>query len=405
MQEGPRYPPRFGIRAMRFGGISDGEEWNARNANLGETRPRGPVSPRPGMPVEQRPTPAIPTDLEPASRLPKSFSVQRNGNGSNASLGETRPRGPVSPRPGMPVKQRPAPAIPTDLEPAWRLPKSFSVQRNGNGSNASLERDSPTWPGLSETGNARQTTPHPGNSYRSRTGIETSQKLLSPTQWKRFECESRRDSPTWPGLSETGNARRTTPHPGNSYRSRTGIETSQKLLSPTQWKRFECESRKRLAHVARSLRDRECPSNNAPPRQFLPISNRHRDFPKASQSNAMETVRMRVSKETRPRGPVSPRPGMPVKQRPAPAIPTDLEPAWRLPKSFSVQRNGNGSNASLERDSPTWPGLSETGNARQTTPHPGNSYRSRTGIETSQKLLSPTQWKRFECESRRDSPT
>ena len=64
-------------------------------------------------------------------------------NGRNASLGETRPRGPVSPRPGMRFDGLRDGEQPVRLESeGMERPECESL------------RDSPTWPGLSETGNA-----------------------------------------------------------------------------------------------------------------------------------------------------------------------------------------------------------------------------------------------------------
>ena len=176
----------------------------------------------------------------------------------------------------------------------------------------------PTWPGLSETGNGRGTTPNLCDSAGSGRARENSHRNSQPTthvarslrdrEWdwnnaarrpflqisnayrdlpkatqsggmERSECESRRDLPTWLGLSETENGIGTTPHAGHSYRYRTRIETCRKLLNPAEW-----------------------------------------NGPNASLG------------ETRPRGPVSPRPGMGLEQRRAPAIPLDPEPSLpRIP--------------------------------------------------------------------------
>ena len=110
-------------------------------------------------------------------------------------------------------------------------------------------------------------------------------------------------------------------------------------------------------HVARSLRDREWAWNNALWRPFPSPLNRHRGLPEDCESNAMETVGMRVSErlaDTGPGGPpgptrgsVSPRPGMGVEQRPVAAIPIALESASRLAGRLRIQRDGNRRIASL----------------------------------------------------------
>ena len=52
-------------------------------------------------------------------------------NGLNASLRETRPRGPVSPRPGMGMKGRAIPAIPMVFESEWKIAANGGTVRNG----------------------------------------------------------------------------------------------------------------------------------------------------------------------------------------------------------------------------------------------------------------------------------
>ena len=71
---------------------------------------------------------------------------------------------------------------------------------------------------------------------------------------ERSECESRKDSPTWLGLSETENAVGGTPNSCNSEGlGRKWNRTVQMRVS------------ERLSHVARSLRDRECGWRNGGP--------------------------------------------------------------------------------------------------------------------------------------------
>ena len=177
---GHSYRHRTGIKTCRK--LLNQAEWTGQNASLGETRPRGRVSPRPGMGLEQRRTPAIPTDIEPVSRRAASFPTRRNG--------QVRMR----------VSERLAHVAGSLRDPEWAW--NNAVRR-----------------------------PFLQTSNRYRDAPQASQ----PGGMDRSECESRRDSPTWPGLSETRNGPGTTPYAGHSYRHRTGIETRRKLPNQAEW--------------------------------------------------------------------------------------------------------------------------------------------------------------------------
>ena len=236
-----------------------------------------------------------------------------------------------------------APGMSTDAESLCLLLRPsrwYVVRASGDGRGKSnlarvpSRRPRPTWPGLSETRNGRRTSPNLGDSAGSCRSMEDSHRDSQPTthvagslrdpEWAsnsalprqllstsnrypdprgafqsggmgQLECESRRDLPTWLGLSETENGIGTTPHAGHSYRYRTRIETCRKLLNPAEW-----------------------------------------NGPNASLG------------ETRPRGPVSPRPGMGLEQRRAPATPLDREPSLpRIPTRLP-RRSGPGWTSLLE---------------------------------------------------------
>ena len=110
-----------------------------------------------------------------------------------------------------------------------------------------------------------------------RTGMENRGKRWNLEEWNRVECESRRDAPTWLGLSETENAD-----------GRTGGRAIRAVSEP-EWKTVanggtwrngtgRMRASERLAHVARSLRDREwgwkdggaCYSERSPNRNGKP---------------------------------------------------------------------------------------------------------------------------------------
>ena len=150
------------------------------------------------------------------------------------------------------------------------------------------------------------------------------------------ECESRRDSPTWLGLSETGSGRRIAPCPGNSSRPRTGIQTRGELFSPAEWTSQNAslgETRPRGSVSPRPRMRLEQPCCVSLPSTLT--------LPQARGPNASLG-------ETRPRGPVSPRPAVGVKQHRAPAIPLDPEPSLpRIPTRLA-RRSGPGWTSLLE---------------------------------------------------------
>ena len=237
-------------------------------------------------------------------------------------------------------------------------------------------QEQPTWLGLSETGNGRRTTPYADHSHRSRTGIETRRKLSNPVAWPgRTEWHSvphvgpiRRPGPTWLGLSETGNGRGTTPSAGDSHRSRTGIETRRKFSNPAAWPgRTEWHS---VPHVGPVRR---------PGPTWLGLSETENGH--GTTLYADHSHRSRTGIETRRKlsNPV--------------AWPGRTE--WHsVPHVGPVRQPG-----------PTWPGLSETRNGHGTT----LSRRPFLPISNRHRDLSGTSQSggmdRSECESRRDSPT
>ena len=150
---------------------------------------------------------------------------------------------------------------------------------------------------------------------------------------ERSECESRRDSPTWLGLSETENGHGITPYVDHSHRSRTGIETCRNLPNPAAWAgRTEWHS---VPHVGPVRR----------PGPELPLT--------PNFSPAIGQERPGVDKPTRLQ---------------VPAGRQDLQ------------------------EQPTWLGLSKTENGRGTTPCASHSHRYRTGIETCRELPNPAAW-------------
>ena len=92
------------------------EEWNGWDASLGETRPRGSVSPRPRKRVEGRAILAIPTVLEPG------WKIEANG-------GTGRP-GTV----GMRVSERRAHVAQSlrDRESGWKDGQSLLFRQSSN---------------------------------------------------------------------------------------------------------------------------------------------------------------------------------------------------------------------------------------------------------------------------------
>ena len=159
------------------------------------------------------------------------------------------PRGPVSPRPGVGVEQRLAPAIPLDLEPS--LPPDTNpppAQKRPGMDKYALIQISPGRWDLQE---------RPSVGPGCRTGPEA---LLV----------SNSNPPPAQQVVQDGQAY-STPGPGGPP-------------GPTG-----------TTHVAWSLRDPEWAWNNALPRLFLPTSNRYPDPQGAFQSGGMDKVRMRVS--------------------------------------------------------------------------------------------------------------
>ena len=74
-----------------------------------------------------------------------------------------------------------------------RPPHNIGMER----AECESRRDSPTWPGLSETRNGQWQNAKTFHSARSGTKIELSARGPTRREWNRLECESRRDSPTW----------------------------------------------------------------------------------------------------------------------------------------------------------------------------------------------------------------
>ena len=91
--EGPRYSDSLRTGMENRGERWDLEGWNAQNASLGETRPRGSVSPRPKKRMEGRRAPAIPTVFESEWEIVAHGGTWRDGTVGMQISPETRPRG------------------------------------------------------------------------------------------------------------------------------------------------------------------------------------------------------------------------------------------------------------------------------------------------------------------------
>ena len=150
-----------------------------------------------------------------------SDSPRGNWIADGGTLRAIPARGRVSPRPGMSVERRLAPAIPTDLEPASRPAGSSPIRRSGYG--RFLQRPS-RWHVVRASGDGRgesrlacvpspgRSRPHVAGSLRDPERVWNNAKSLR-FRWirpcngefashfttggmERSECESRRDSPT-----------------------------------------------------------------------------------------------------------------------------------------------------------------------------------------------------------------
>ena len=119
-----------------------------------------------------------------------------------------------------------------------------SQPRGMEQSECESRRDSPTWPRLSETRKARYASPNLGNSVGFGRVMENSRRDSQPRGMERSECESRRDSPTWPRLSETRKARYASPNLGNSVGFGCVMENSRRDSQPRGMEQSECESRR-----------------------------------------------------------------------------------------------------------------------------------------------------------------
>ena len=172
------------------------------------------------------------------------------------------------------------------------------------------------------------------------TEIESRGKISNRNEWNAQNASLERDSPTWLGLSETENAVWSTKEWSSARRCKTAREDYGRSVA-RQWA---------PAFEAKAARNG----------QTYVISG-----PIGPMGPTKRTGKMRVSKETRPRGSVSPRPRM------------GTEGECLVPFQWFLERNGGcGTSQSVgmarlecesRRDSPTWharpPDLVVSGNS------------------------------------------
>ena len=155
-------------------------------------------------------------------------------NGWDASLGETRPRGSVSPRPRKRVEGRATLAIPTVLEPGWKIEASGRAGRPGTVGMRVSERRAHVAQSLRD----RESGWKDGQSLLFRQSSNRdgrSRRTVGPGGLERSECESRRDAPTWLSLSETEKAGGRTGNPCYSDSPRTGMEDRGERWDREAW--------------------------------------------------------------------------------------------------------------------------------------------------------------------------